>query len=334
MTMTMRAIGLLMIVATPAVAHIVPIDPSTCALDIALALPDAGLVASVDPAAPDDLLRASYIPDTSPTLSRVLVCPADPAAPSARCRTATPPRGFVLGGTAGTITLPGGFDLRLLSSGDLDATNVPIMIAAGGPPVAVPFTLTTGFVVAGGVPVLGAPIDAGGVVHIVGTGSSAALPAPLGGAAIRLELGCTLAPPPDLDQFAVAPRLTKVRGTITADKVKLTILLESELAMAADPGGVPTVLRVGPEGAALIQEVMTLQPGPRGRFVSGGGELTLMPLRRRRVRAQKIVLRSPLGQSVPLASGETVLAVETGGLMARRAVTLAKRGARLKVKER
>ncbi len=334
MTMIMRALGLSMMVATSAFSHIVPIAPSTCALDIVLALPDAGLVGSVDPAAPDDLLRTSYIPDTSPTLSRVQVCPADPADPSKRCRTTAVPRGFVLGGTAGTIALPGGFDLRLLSSGDLDATNVPIMIAAGGPSVAVPFTLTTGFVVAGGVPVLGSPIDAGGVVRIVGTGSSAALPPPLGGTAIRLELACTLAPPPDLDQFAIAPRLTKVRGTITAAKVKLTMMLESELAMATDPGGSPAVLRLGPEGAALIQKVMTLQAGPRGRFVSGDGELALRPLRRRGERAQKIVLHGTLGQSVPLASGDTVLAVETGGLMARRAVTLTKRGARLKVKER
>src|SRR6185503_17217730 len=124
-------LGLSMMVATSAFSHIVPIAPSTCALDIALALPDAGLVASVDPPAADDLLRVSYIPDTSPTLSRVQVCPADPADPSKRCRPAAVPRGFGVGGAARTIQFPGGLTLRRLANGDLDATNAPIMIAAG-----------------------------------------------------------------------------------------------------------------------------------------------------------------------------------------------------------
>lgn len=334
MSTTMRAFAFVSIVASSAFAHTVPIEPSTCGLDIALALPEVALVASVDPPPPGDLLRVSYIPDTTPTLSRAQACPADPGDPTKRCSVAAVPRGFTVGGTAGTIALPGGFDLRMLSNGDLDAANVPIMIAVGGPAVAVPFTLTTGFAVAGGIPFVGAPIGADGTVRIVGIGTSAALPSPLGGTALRLELACTLAPPPDFDQFAVAPRLTKIRGTISADKVKVTLMLESELAMATDPGAVPTVLRVGPEGAALVEAVMTLQAGPRGRFVSAGGELTLVPLRKRRVRVQKIVVRGGLVQGASLTSGDTTVALETGGLMARRAVTLAKRGARLKVKER
>jgi len=320
--------------ALPARAHLVPVDPSTCALDVSLSVAATGAAATVDPPGPGDLLRFTYEPDTSPTRSLVQACPADPADPTRRCGAAVP-RGFVIGGTSGTIALPSAFGLRMLSSGDLDAQGVPITITLGGTPVAVPFTLTTGVALVGGTPVLGAPIDASGAMRLVGSGASPALPAPLGGGALLLELACVHAPAPDRDQFAPAPRLTKVRGAL-ADKLKLVMVLESELSMAADPGGVPTVLRLDNEGATVLEVVVTLQPGPRGKFVSDGGQLTVTPLRRRGVRTQKVVLRERVGQLASLTSGEGVLALETGGLMARRAVKLTAngRGTRLAVRER
>ena len=330
--MTMRPILLLLIVtalAPAARAHLVDINPSTCALDVALSLPDAGTTATVAPPAPDDLLRFRYEPDTSPTRSLVQACLADPNG----CRSTGVARAFTIDGTAGTITLPLVFTLRMLSSGDLDAT-IPITFTLGGPAVPVPFTLTTGFALAAAAPALGDPIDASGAMRLVGFGSSAALPPPLGGATMELALACVHAPPPDLDQFAPAPRLTKVRGFVSANKTKLVMMLESELSLPVDPAGVPTVLRVDRDGVALIEQVMTLQPGPRGRFVSDGGALTVSPLKRRGVRLQKVVLKTA-GQA-GLASGDGVVALETGGLMARRGVTLKAngRGSRMAVRER
>jgi len=188
----------------------------------------------------------------------------------------------------------------------------------------------------GTTPLLGAPFDASGAVRLVGTGSSATLPPPLGGAALALELACVHTPPPDLDQFAPAPRLTKIRGAITAKKVKMTMTLESELSMTVDPAGVPTILRLQDGGgAALLEQVMPLQPGSRGRFASSGGELKIMPGKGRGVRTQKIVLKESPGPTAALASGSGTMAIETGGLMARRSVKLTAngKGSRLAVRE-
>ena len=165
----------------------------------------------------------------------------------------------MVNGVAGTIALPAVFTLRMLSSGDLDATSVPIAIQLGGAPTPVPFSLTTGFALAGATTLLGAPLDSSGAVRLVGVGGSPTLPAPLGGTALALELSCVHTPAPDRDQFAPAPRLTKIRGAITAKKVKITMTLESELSMAVDPTGVPTILRLQDGGgSALLEQVMPL----------------------------------------------------------------------------
>jgi hypothetical protein len=98
---------------------------------------------------------------------------------------------------------------------------------------------------------------------------------------------------------------------------------------------VPTVLQIASGDTTLFEQVMTLQAGARGRFVSDGGELTVIPLKRKGVRAQKMILRKA-GQAASFASGDGTIVVETGGLLARRGVKLtAKRGgSRLAVRER
>jgi hypothetical protein len=334
MKTTLRAIlsTILLACAPAARAHLVPLDPSTCALDVALRAPDAGVTATVDPPA-GDLLRFRYEPDTSPARSSVQACAANS---SGVCLGTPAPRGFVVSGVAGTIALPAVFTLGMLSSGDIYTPSVPVVITLGGATVSVFFTLTTGFALVGATPILGAPFDASGAVRLVGTGSSAALPEPLGGTPLALELACTHTPAPDLDQFAPAPRLTKIRGAITAKKVKITMTLESELSMAVDPAGVPTILRLQDGGgSALLEQVMPLQSGPRGRFASSGGELKIMPGKGRGVRTQKIVLKESPGPTAALASGSGTMAIETGGLMARRSVKLTAngKGSRLAVRE-
>jgi hypothetical protein len=273
----------------------------------------------------------------------VQACPADPTDPSGRCG-ASMPRAFVMPPVDGTIALPAVFTMRMLSSGDLDAENVPITLSVKATNVSsaftqtitVPFTLTTGFALAGTTPLLGSPFDASGAVKLVGTGSIEQIPATTFGGALALELSCVHTPPPDLDQFAPAPRLTKVRGAITAKKVKITMTLESELSMAVDPTGVPTILRLQDGGGAtLLQQVMPLQSGTRGRFASSGGELKIMPGKGKGVRTQKIILKESPGPTAALASGTGVMAIETGGLMARRSVKLTAngKGSRLAVRE-
>jgi hypothetical protein len=331
---TFRAILLTMLLtcAPAARAHLAPIDPSTCALDVALSVPDGGVTATVDPPA-GELLRFRYEPDTSPTRSLVQACIADA---SGACLGTSVLRAITVNGVAGTIALPAVFTLRMLSSGDLDATSLPVTIQLGGAATSVPFAVTTGFALAGTTPLLGAPFDSSGAVRLVGTGSSAVLPAPLGGASMGLELACVHTPPPDLDQFAPAPRLTKIRGAITAKKVKITMTLESELSMSVDPTGVPTFLRLQDgAGAALLEQVMPLQGGARGRFASSGGELKISPGKGKGVRTQKIVLKESPGPTASLTSGTGVMAIETGGLMARRSVKLTAngKGSRLAVRE-
>jgi hypothetical protein len=134
-------------------------------------------------------------------------------------------------------------------------------------------------------------------------------------------LSCTLAPVPDLDQFALAPRLDKVRGTLKGGKAKLTIMFDSEFAMAED-GSAPTILRLRDAGATLLELAVPMQSGPRGRLVSSDGSVTIIPIKRATERAQKIVLKGPLATGAILATGDGDLALSIGGLTARRGIAL------------
>jgi hypothetical protein len=320
----------LLLFATPVLAHLVPINPSTCGLTIGLS------GATVAPPGPTDLVRVSFEPDASPTRSRMQICPADAADPSARCATSAAPRPFSFGGVVGAIALPTAFDLRMLSSGELDAAGVPITIDYLGSSKVVSFDLTTGFVESEEGTVLGSPIDAGGTFRIVGSGLGCiqALPC-LDPVPLALELSCTLAPAPDLDQFALAPRLDKVRGTLKGGKAKLTIMLDSEFAMS-EVASAPTVLRLSDASATLLELAVPMQSGPRGRLVSSDGSVTIIPLKRATERVQKVVLKGPLAAGAILAPGDGELALSVGGLTARRGVALKanRRGTKAGVRER
>lgn len=335
--MTKSTTAMLLLSATVASAHLVRIDPSTCALDVQLSAPDASVTATVDPPAAGDLVRTSYTPDANSTRSLMQVCPADPADPSTRCALAFPARAFDVGGVAGTIGLPSAFALRLLANGDLHGSGVPIAISLGGTqPVSVPFDLDSALQLVGTTAVSGAPLDrTTGTFRLIGAGTSAELPAPLGSTPLELQLSCALQPPPDVDQFALAARLTKIRGALTTKKVKLTMVLESEVTMPADFVADPTVVRLGPSDATLVQSIATLAAGPRGRFASSDGELLVSPLRSKTSRVMKIVLRKALAPAEPYATGQGTLALSSGGLTATRNVSLKanRRGTHLAVHE-
>jgi hypothetical protein len=335
--MRVALLGLLALLGRAATAHIVPVAPSTCTLDMGLRAPALGLVATVDPPASGELVRVSYDPDGNPARSRMQVCPADPGEPSSRCADAFAPRGFVLDGVPGTIRLPTAFSLRLLANGDLSALAVPIDVTLGGAaPVSVPFELATGLLLVGTAPVAGAPLDASGAFTLVGSGVSNLLAPPLAGSALELRLSCTLSPTPDLDQFALSPRLTKVRGVLTTKRARLVLLLESEVTLPADFVAEPTLLRLGPADAPLLEAVVTLAAASRGRFASDDGSIVVAPVRSRTSRLMKLVLRRAIAPDGPYVGREGAVAISSGGLQASRPVTLKanRRGTRLLVRER
>jgi hypothetical protein len=262
------------------------------------------------------------------------VCPADPGDPAGRCG-AVVPRGFTVGTTPGSIALPSAFALRLLASGDLQAAAVPVTITLDGDPHVVPFDLSTGYL-AVGTPRFGAPLDATGAFALAGVGTLPAAAPLFGDATLRLDLGCTLDPPPDLDQFALGPRLRKVRGTLTATQAKLVMILETEVPLPGEFATAPTAIQVGPGATPLVDLAFATSPAAKGRFASAGGELTVVPLRRRVGLAYRIVLRASATLAAPFASAGSSVAVSAGGLVARRAVDLRakRRGGRLAIRER
>jgi hypothetical protein len=336
--MTGIVAAFLVLLASSASAHLVSIAPSTCALDLQLSAPDASVVATVDPPAAGDLVRTTYTPDANSTRSLMQVCPADAVDPTGRCALAFPERSFVAGGVAGSLGLPSAFSLRLLANGELHADGVPIVITLGASPaVPVSFAFSTTLVLVGSTVVSGSALDGtSGSFTLVGAGTSGELPAPFASTPLELRLSCTLAPPPDLDQFALAPRLVKARGALTTKKAKLTLVLESEVTMPADFAAMPTVIRLGPDDAPVLQSVATLAAGTRGRFASSDGELQVIPLRSRTSRLMKVILRKAIAPAAPYVGGDGEVVLSTGGLMATHGVSLKanRRGTRLGVHER
>jgi hypothetical protein len=304
-----------------ALGHLVPLDPSTCPAAIALSVPDKALAAIVAPPATDERLRVVYTPESNPERSRMQVCYADPTPGASRCGSVVA-RAFTLGALTGTLTFPSTFDLRLLASGEITAASVPVTIDTGGGPVAVPFAFTSAFVTRGATLDVGSPLGADGRFGIVGVGQSAALPSPLGDAGLVLDLGCSLEPPPDLDQFAQGPRIVKVRGVSSSKRLRLVVGIEAPIREPPVFAGVPArlVLR---DASGVIASVAI----PSGLASSGkrrhagqaadGATFVLREIPRKTSRAYRVKIESP-----PLAAGAepVTVAIETGGLFARRAV--------------
>jgi hypothetical protein len=242
------------------------------------------------------------------------------------------PRAFVVNGVAGSIALPAVFTLGMLSSGDLDAPSVPVVITLGGAPVSVPFALTTGFALVDATPILGAPFDASGAVRLVGTGSRAALPSPLGGTPLALELACVHAGA-DLDQFGPR-RASRIRSAITAKKVKITMTLEASSACRwtrpacrRSCGCRTRRHRAAPAGdAAAIRAARAIRRERRQLKITPGKGGACG----RRRSSQGIA-----GSDGRARGGSGTMAIETGGLMARRSVKLTAngKGSRLAVRE-
>jgi hypothetical protein len=224
-----------------ALAHDIPVSPSTCTFDpFELTQPDTGVSATVAPPTFADAMRIVYTVATA----------------TAQFQQASPtPRAFTAGGTPGTIVFPAAFGATLTAAGDLYADGVALGVTLGGVPATVPVTLTTAVVEVGGGVAAGIPMGSDGRFVLVGTIPPAALAPPMNSSTILLRLGCEANPPPDLDQFAVPTSLSGLAGVLSASKGKLRGKLKGGLLATADLTAAPAALQLVAGSATIAGAV-------------------------------------------------------------------------------
>ena len=304
-----RALLVALVAATPAGAHIAPIPPSTCVPDVQLFV--AGAPAAVDPPAPSEQFRIVYTPNSSLDRSRIQVCRVDPVNPTACVPGA---RGFTAGSTQGTLALPATFNMRLVASGELQAVAVPVALTVDASPATVPFDLTTEFVVTQEALLLGEPIRASGSVTLLGAAEGGNLPPPFTNAALLLRLTCTLEPPPDLDQFALASSIKSAKGVVTPKRTKLNVTVDSE-GLVPDFSA-PAVVRLAQGNGVVVLAMLPAGLSGSGRRFSADlatGSVIVV----QKKRSHKVVLKDNAGFVGPIATGDGELQLEVGGLFAR-----------------
>ena len=150
--------------------------------------------------------------------SQLQLCPADPS--NATSCGAAVPRPFTLGGAAGTVTLPGIFDGRMLSSGDVTIFDLPLTFTVGTATATTRVTLTTGLVSMNGTVAQGTPLQGLGSFTLVGRIDGGVLPAPLE-SAMLVTLSCQPRPVPDKTQFLAALGMAPIGGQLTTGQMRL-----------------------------------------------------------------------------------------------------------------
>jgi hypothetical protein len=265
----MRSLALICVLlgASAALAHDVPVNPSTCTFDpFELTAPDAGLSATVAAPAAADAVRVVYDVATATAQFQQRI---------------VTPRAFTIAGGAGAVALPQAFNAQLAASGDLHADQVALGVTLGGVAATVQVSLTTAVTVASDLVATGTPMAGDGRFTLVGVIPAGRLPAPLDTAATVVRLGCRVTPAPDLDQFALAPTVSALAGTLSGSKGQLRAALQGGVISPATVTGGPAILHLDAGGASLA----TLEfPGgftAQGRDLvaqgAGGSRLTLRP---------------------------------------------------------
>jgi hypothetical protein len=275
-------------------AHIVPVPPSVCAFEpIALAVPATGLEGGAQAAGSADAMRVLY--DAS--ASQLQLCPVDAGNPSS-CG-APVPRAFTLGSASGTLTFPGIFNGRMLSSGDVTVFDLPVTVTLGAATTTVRITLTTGLVSVNGAVAQGTPLLGLGSFTLVGRIDGGALPAPLAADPMLVTLSCQPRPVPDKTQFVSPLAMAPIRGQLTTDRMRLrtTITVSSStppdlthaMLLAVDLDGKmvgSAVFPAGVSGGRVLtgtsddgNAVLTIKRASAGRLVvSASLRNTMMPL--------------------------------------------------------
>ena len=228
--MRILAIACLALGARLALAHDIPVSPSTCTFDpFELTEPDSGVSATVAPPTSADAMRIVYTVATA----------------TAQFQQSSPtPRAFTVDGTPGTIVFPAAFGATLTAAGDLRADGVALGVTVGGVAATVPVTLTTALVAAGGGVAAGIPMGSDGRFVLVGTIPPGALAAPMNASTTLLRLGCEANPPPDLDQFAAPTTLSALAGVLSPSKGKLRGKLKGGPLATGDLTAGPAVLQL------------------------------------------------------------------------------------------
>ncbi len=221
--------------ARAALAHDVPVNPSTCTFDpVELTAVASGLSATLAAPTAADAMRLVY---------SVATATAQFQQPTVAARA------FTAGGVAGTLAFPQAFDARLTTGGDLRADAVALDVVLGGVATSVPVTLTTA--VAGGGVATGTPMGADGRFTLVGAIPPGALPAPFDASATVLRFGCRASPPPDRDQFAPAPAIASLAGVLSATQGKLRAVLRGGSLTGASVTGAPATLHLATAGGGV-----------------------------------------------------------------------------------
>ncbi len=313
-----------LLVSSTARAHSAPVLPSACSPEpLEITLPSIGLRIVAAPAGPTDQLRILY--DTGTSTAQL--CPADAADPRGKCAAAPPPRVLAGLGPGASLTFPAVFSARLLASGELVATDVPLVLTVGGTAYAVPTTLTSGPAGVGedisDAP--GQPIAPDGSLAIVGATRLTGLPFPYTDAPAFMRFTCVAAPAPDLDQFALAPRIVRLKGTVTASGLTLRAKLVSGDAAAdfARPARVLARGTFGSRGLSLDGLVPRGRSAFVGQSTNGQNAVEIRRVKRRPVAVYRLRIRLS-GVINPLpADGTTLdLAMDVGGLVTRTTQTL------------
>ena len=263
-------------------AHIVPVPPSVCAFEpVAFAVPATGVGGAAQAAGAADTMRVLY--DAS--ASQVQLCPVDAGNP-AGCG-APVLRPFTLGAATGTLTFPGIFDGRMLSSGDVTIPELPLTFTLGATTATIRVTLTTGLVAMDGTVAQGTPLQGLGSFTLVGRVDGSALPAPLGGDPMLVTLSCRPRPVPDKTQFLSPLAMAPIGGELTTDQVRLrtTISIASSsppdlthaLVLAVNLDGKMIASAVFPTGVSGSRRltgtstdgnaVLTIRRAPAGRLI-------------------------------------------------------------------
>lgn len=292
---------LLLLAATVARAHDVPVNPNTCTFD------------------PLEIGAADVAPPTGADALRIVYTVA---ANVAQFQAATvAPRAFTIDGVDGSFAFPAVFSTTLTTNGDLVFAPVPLAFVVGGTPVTVPVALTTGLLEHDGAVVAGAPIGADGVLGLAGIVPAGVLPPPLDEATV-VRMYCRLLPvAPDLDQFAEGAIVAKLGGYVKPTKGKLHALLQMPIGTSPDFTR-PALLRLVTAGNEIVTLDLPngLTGGPKMFLgtAADGSVVTVKAGKKKPRPTWKVLLTTPGQTALPSEGRFDVQATfDLGGVLAR-----------------
>jgi len=306
---------LLLIAATVqgALAHIVPIPPSTCRFEpLNFSVPASGLSGAAETGGVNDMMRVVF----DAAESQIQLCPTV-SDTDIHCG-APVPRPFTLGTMTGTVTLPSLFQAAMLSTGDVTIRNLPLTFTIGGSTVTIPVTMTTGLAAVNGTVVAGTPLQGLGSMTLVGVLSGDTLPPPVRGQSVLVTFSCQPRPVPDKDQFSTALQLTPIKGEITSTEARLSATAAISSSAPPQLSGVPLLLAVAVDGAPVASAVLSsgVQGGTRLSGTSDDGKATVKV----RQSATRLVVTAVIRDvTLPPQSGRVLvdLTLDGNGLIGR-----------------